>query len=136
MNPVELAIALLLFVLSLINGAVESVGWTPTPVPAETGAETAASGLSDGFRTAEQVWDAAFQASGSVTWANEAVAVSRCESGWNVRAVGAAGEEGAMQVRAIYHGEVGATLREQMKQAWRIYQRSGWRPWSCREVLR
>lgn len=56
-----------------------------------------------------------------------------CESGGNPRAVGAAGEQGAYQVIARFHGPVPDTLEAQAEQAARIVARESWRPWTTKE---
>lgn len=57
--------------------------------------------------------------------------VAMCESGGNPGAVGAAGEQGAFQVLARYHGPVPADLYGQAAQAAQIVAAHGWGPWSC-----
>lgn len=56
-----------------------------------------------------------------------------CESHFDAAAVGAAGEEGAWQVLARYHGTVPATLDAQATQAARIVTEHGTWPWSTRD---
>lgn len=63
-------------------------------------------------------------------WAT-AYRVAMCESGGNPGAVGAAGEQGAFQVLARYHGPVPADLYGQAAQAARIVAAHGWGPRSC-----
>lgn len=54
------------------------------------------------------------------------------ESRFRTDAVGALGEQGIFQVRAIYHGPVPHDLVSQVIQASRIHSQQGWRPWSTR----
>lgn len=48
------------------------------------------------------------------------------------RRLGGAGERGAWQVLAEYHGAVPYDFEGQTAQARRIYDEKGWTPWSCR----
>jgi hypothetical protein len=57
--------------------------------------------------------------------------VAMCESGGDPTEVGAAGEEGAFQVLAVFHGEVPADIYGQAEQAAGIVAEQGWGPWSC-----
>jgi hypothetical protein len=58
--------------------------------------------------------------------------VAMCESGGDPAEVGAAGEQGAFQVRAEFHGPVPADIYGQAVQAAGIVAEQGWGPWSCR----
>lgn len=80
----------------------------------------------------DQVFELAFDVSGSEAWAAEAVAVAHCESRFDPSALGAAGEEGMFQVRAIYHGHVPESPRGQVAQAFEVWSEHGWGIWSCR----
>ena len=62
----------------------------------------------------------------------KALRVALCESGGDPAAVGGAGERGTFQVRPDYHGPVHETVDGQVRQAAEIYERKGWRPWTCR----
>lgn len=60
-----------------------------------------------------------------------AYSVAMCESGGDPTEVGAAGEQGAFQVRAEYHGPVPSDLYGQALQAAAIVAEQSWQPWSC-----
>lgn len=59
-----------------------------------------------------------------------------CESRWQTDLVGAAGEEGACQVLARFHGPVPSDLRGQFQQADRIATQYGMAPWTTRNGCR
>lgn len=63
----------------------------------------------------------------------QAARVMMCESGGNIHAVGAAGEQGAFQVLARFHGPVPPTLEAQAQQAARIVEAQGWWPWTTKD---
>lgn len=54
-----------------------------------------------------------------------------CESGFDVTAVGAAGEQGVFQILARYWGKVPTTLELQAIQAAQIVAIEGWGPWAA-----
>ena len=71
-------------------------------------------------------------------WAN-ALAIVACETGetYAPHAVGDQGRAvGGFQVHAQFWGSVPADIPGQTRQAYGIWQRSGWQPWTCRSVLR
>lgn len=71
-------------------------------------------------------------------WDN-ALAIVRCETGetYAPHAVGDSGRaEGGFQVHAKFWGPVPVDILGQARQAFGIWQLSGWSPWTCRSVLR
>ena len=71
-------------------------------------------------------------------WGN-ALAIVGCETGetYAPHAVGDQGRAvGGFQVWSIFHGVVPEDIVGQVRQAFGIWQRSGWQPWTCRSVLR
>jgi len=97
----------------------------PTVKPTET-PYSAAGGLE------AEVWEAIQVYFPSHQWST-ALRVSGCETGgtYNPGAIGAHGEEGIFQVRAIYHGAVPRDIAGQVQQAAGIWSAYGWQPWSC-----
>ena len=70
-------------------------------------------------------------------WAN-ALAIVGCETGetYAPHAVGDQGRAvGGFQVWSIFHGEVPADIPGQTRQAYGIWQRSGFGPWTCAHLL-
>ncbi len=69
--------------------------------------------------------------------ARDVVAVAQCESRWDVGAVGAAGEHGLLQVHPIHAGPMAragldyGAEGDRLRWAVRMWEGSGWRPWSC-----
>ena len=84
----------------------------------------------------------AYRASGSAAWAAEATRIARCESTWNPRAVGAAGERGLMQIHPVHRPWLEALgypwpsmwhAGTNLRAALLLYERrGGWDDWSCR----
>lgn len=62
----------------------------------------------------------------------EALRVAWCESRFDPQAVGEAGERGLFQVLPHVWGPVPAEPAGQVAQAHEIWQKHGWRPWTCR----
>lgn len=80
-----------------------------------------------------QVFHAAFDVSGSVEWAEQAVAVTFCESGWSTTAVGRANEWGLAQIHPVHALPRVRGVHAQLRQAYMIWSRTeNWTAWSCR----
>jgi hypothetical protein len=107
------------------------VGSSPTPAITETATVvTTALSVVTTEPESNDLWGAivaAFPPSEVET----AYRVAMCESGGDPTEVGAAGEEGAFQVLAVFHGEVPADIYGQAEQAAGIVAEQGWGPWSC-----
>lgn len=83
----------------------------------------------------------AYRASGSWTWARQALAVARCESQLQPDpGRGAAGEIGIMQIHPVHRpwleelGYPWSSLLHagtNLRVAWLLQQRDGWGAWSC-----
>lgn len=108
---------------------------TPTVDPVASRDDAGSSPApSSTYATAEaEVW-AAVQAYFQASEWEQAMRVARCESGGTYEAaiIGAHGEQGIYQVRAVYHGAVPPDIAGQVAQAAGIVARHGWGPWSCR----
>ena len=128
--------------MAAVTSASESDKSAASPTPASVGHAGSDPALSttptsaqaaDGQYSAEaEVW-AAIQAYFPISdWA-AAMSVAGCETGgtYNPGLIGAHGEQGIYQVRAIYHGVVPADITGQVAQASGIVARYGWEPWTC-----
>jgi hypothetical protein len=79
-----------------------------------------------------QIWHAAYSISGHPHWASEAVAVARCESTFQLDAVGNLGEQGLWQIRPEFWGSVPQDVYGQVKLARFIWEQTNdWSAWSC-----
>ena len=121
----------------LTRGAQASAGSTPA-LPAINYTPTPQPGLSRALAPGES-WKAppvaAIHALALVAPERErdAVRIAFCESGWDTEAIGAAGEQGAWQVLARFHGPVGQTLAQQAAQFDRIAAEHGIVPWTTKD---
>ena len=71
-------------------------------------------------------------------WIPDALAIIQCESGGNPLAVGDHGASlGLLQLwyGHFYPGEDWRDPRVNAAVALRVYQREGWRPWTCARLL-
>ena len=92
--------------------------------------------------SAEQSWEAQYRAAIAAVFPESeranAVAIVACETGstFAPHAVGDNGRaRGAFQTHARFWGPVPDDIRGQTEQAYRIWQRAGWAPWTCARIL-
>ena len=110
--------------------ATGTAGSTPAPSAIPTQASDQLGQLPEPNEA--EVW-AAIQRHWPVSEWETALRVATCESGgtFNPAIVGAHGEQGIWQIRAIYHGTVPADIAGQASQAAGIWAKWSWAPWSC-----